>query len=191
MDLPRAAAFAARFTAAFAALICFMGIFWRFLPEDFPPPIGCLASGALASGIFAFVRCGQPVQAVTLGAGVVSFHLAALWHEGPLRALTAAAGNLVEAGGIAAAAVVFHLWAERGIRFGKALLTGPMVAGAFAAAAPASLVGAPGDDTPLRPLLMGGMVGLIVGETVGFGLEAGELGARWLQQRARPGGSVP
>ena len=107
-----------------------------------------------------------------------------------MRALTAAAGNMVEAGGITSAAVVFHLWAERGVRFGKALLTGPMVAGAFAAAAPATLVGAPAGE-PLRSLVVGGMVGLIVGETVGFGMEAGELGARWLQERARPGGSVP
>ena len=191
MDLPRAAAFAARFAAAFTALACFMALFWRLLPDDFPSATSCLAAGALASGIFAFVRGGQGLQAVTLGAGVVSFHLAALWHEGPLRALTAAAGNLVEAAGIAAAAVVFHLWAERGVRFGKALVTGPMVAVAFAAATPASLMGASAPDPPLRALLVGGALGLIVGEMVAFGLEAGELGARWLQSRARPGGSVP
>ena len=190
MDLPRAAAFAARFVAGFAAVLCFAGLLWRLLPPDFPSPAGCLASGALTAGIFAFVRGGQALQAATLGAGAVSFQLAALWHQGPGHALAAAAGNLVEAAGIATSAVVFHLCAERGVRFGKFLLTGPMLAMAFAAAAPATLVGAPATDEPLRPLLIGGLVGLIVGQAVGLGLEAGELGAHFLQARGRPGGSV-
>jgi hypothetical protein len=185
VDVARAAAFAARFAAAFTAVVCVMALLWRVLPGDFPSPAGCLAAGALASGMFAFVRGGQVAQAAALGVGAVSFHLAGLWYQGPLRALAAAAGNLVEAAGIAGAAVVFHLLAERGVRVGKALLTGPMVAVAFAAAAPASQVGAPSGDGALRPLLVGGVIGLIVGESVSLGLEAGEMGMRWLQARGR------
>jgi len=180
VDLSRAAAFAARFAAAFAAVICTMALLWRILPGDLPSPTSFLAAGALASGMFAFVRGGQIVQAAALGAGAVSFHLAGLWYQGPVRALAAAAGNLVEAGGIAAAAVVFHLLAERGVRLGKALLTGPMVGLAFAAAAPAGQVGFPSGDGALRPLVVGGVIGLIVGEAVSLGLEVGEAGARWL-----------
>jgi hypothetical protein len=190
VDLPRAAAFAARFAAGFAAVLCFTGLFWRLSPDDLPSSASCLASGALAAGMFAFVRGGQAVQALALGAAAVSFQLAALWYQGPARALAAAAGNLVETGGIATSAVVFHLLAERGVRFGKFLLTGPMVAVAFAAAGPASLVGAPASDSPLRPLITGGLIGLIVGDAVGLGLEAGELGARLLQARGRSGGSL-
>ena len=185
MDVARAAAFAGRFAAAFAAVICVMALIWRVLPGDFTSPAGCLAAGALASGMFAFVRGGQAVQAMALGAGAVSFHLAGLWYQGPLRALAAAAGNLVEAGGIAGAAVVFHLLAERGVRFGKGLLCGPMVGVAFAAAAPASQVGASSGDGALRPLLVNGVIGFLVGESVTLGLEAGEMGARWLQARGR------
>ncbi len=185
MDVARAAAFAARFAAAFAAVVCVMALLWRILPGDFPSPARCLAAGALASGMFAFVRGGQHVQAAALGMGAVSFHLAGLWYQGPLRALTAAAGNMVEAAGIAGAAMVFHLLAERGVHLGKALLTGPMVALAFAAAVPAAQVGAPSGDGTLRPLLVGGVIGLIVGESVSLGLEAGELGVRWLQARGR------
>jgi len=187
VDVSRAAAFAARFAAAFTAVVCTMALLWRILPPDFPSPTGCLAAGALASGMFAFVRGGQAVQAAALGAGAVSFQLAGLWHQGPLPALTAAAGNLVEAGGIAGAAVVFHLLAERGVRLGKALLTGPMVGVAFAAAAPATQMGTASGEGALRPLLVGGVIGLIVGESVSLGLEAGELGARWLRaRRGRP-----
>jgi hypothetical protein len=164
-------------------------VLWRFVPDDFPSPAGCLASGALAAGVFAFVRGGQFPQAVTLCAGVVSFHAAALWHQGPGRALSAAAGNLVEAGGIATSAVVFHLLAERGATFGKFLVTGPMMALAFAAASPASSMGTVAVEPPLRALVLGGIVGLVVGDAVGFGLEAGELGVRLLA-RQRTGGSV-
>lgn len=189
MDLPRAAAFAARFLAGFAAMLCLAGLLWRFAPEDFPSPAGCLASGALAAGVFAFVRGGQVAQAATLCAGVVSFHLAALWHQGPTRALWGAAGTLVEAWGIATSAVVFHLLAERGTQFGKFLVTGPMMAVAFAAAAPVSLVGSVGGEPPLRSLLLGGIVGLLVGDAVALGVEAGELGAH-LIARQRTGGSA-
>ena len=185
MDVARAAAFAARFTAAFTAVVCVMALLWRLLPSDFSSPAGCLAAGALASGMFAFVRGGQAAQAAALGVGAASFQLAGLWYQGPVRAVSAAAGNLVEAAGIAGAAVVFHLLAERGMRWGKALVTGPMVAVAFAAASPASQVGAPSGEGPLRPLLVSGVIGLIVGESVSFGLEAGELGARWLRARGR------
>ena len=190
MDLPRAAAFAGRFAAGFAALLCLAGLLWRILPDDFPSPAGCLAAGALAAGVFAFVRGGQPMQAVTLSAGAVSFHLAATWHQGPARALPEAGAHLIEAGGIATAAVVFHLLAERGARFGKFLITGPMLSLAFAAAAPASQVGAAAGDEPLRPLFLGGLFGLIVGQAVGIGVEAGELGAHLLQARQAPRGDV-
>jgi hypothetical protein len=185
VDVARAAAFAARFAAAFTAVVCMMALLWRLLPFDFASPASCLAAGALASGMFAFVRGGQATQAAALGVGAASFQLAGLWYQGPLRALSAAAGNLVEAAGIAGAAVVFHLLAERGVRLGKGLLTGPMLAVAFAAAVPASQVGAPSGGGPLRPLLVGGVIGFIVGESVSLGLEAGELGARWLQARGR------
>lgn len=189
MDLLRAAAFAARFAAGFAAVLCFTGVLWAFLPASLSSPRSCLASGALAAGMFAFVRGRQPVQALALGAAAVSFHMAALWHQGALRALTATAANLVETGGIATAALVFHLLAERGVRFGKFLLSGPMVAIAFAAAGPASMLGAPTGDAPLRPLLEGGLIGLIVGDAVGVGLETGELGAALVRGRTKGEGA--
>lgn len=140
------------------------------------PAFQCLTVGLVAALILALVRSGK---AAACGAVAVAWSALALGQAigagvGP-RLLLRPMWALAIAAGLFLAALVFDALAREGYRSGKFLITAPLVAGFYVAAAPAALVGASSGSALGREFLMFGLLGLVIGNGSGFGVEAADF----------------
>jgi hypothetical protein len=143
-------------------------------------PFLAVTTGVLVAGVFAAVRTAKTAGAVALVTGWAALHLGASLEIG-WPAVVARPGWCLGIGlGACLAAVVFHQLAERGYRFGKFLITGPMMGGIWVAATPVFLLGGEAHDRLLAEFLMSAFLGLLVGDGAGFGVETAE----WALRRA-------
>ena len=72
-------------------------------------------------------------------------------------------------------ALIFDRLAERNYRFGKFLLVGPLLGGVYLAATPVAGLGAHGPQAVLRSLLLNTLLGIVIGDGVGLGVELADL----------------
>lgn len=140
-----------------------------FSPSE--PPFQCLTVGTLGAAIFTLTRLGRPGQALVLAIAFGMFQLGLVQSVGWI----VASAGLVLGAGIYVVALVFHFLAERGGRFGKFLITGPMVAGVYFAATPLAEFDELTRGNVIPALARAMIVGLVIGEGVGLGAEVGDL----------------
>jgi hypothetical protein len=139
------------------------------------PTFECVTVGILAAGDFALVRVGYASHALAL---VVAFSFVRVLLAAPAGrplGVAAALAGLCTGIGVFIVAVIFHLVADKRIRFGKFLITGPLLAGVYLAIAPLAEFSTMTISDSLRTLLLYLFVGLIIGEGVGLGVEVAEL----------------
>lgn len=143
-------------------------------------PFLALTAGILVAGVFAAVRTEKTAGALALVTGWAALHLGASLEIG-WPAVVARPGWCMAIGfGACLSAMVFHQLAERGYRFGKFLITGPMMGGIWVASTPIFLLGGGDHERLLAEFLMSAFLGLLVGDGAGFGVETAE----WVLQRA-------
>lgn len=145
------------------------------------PPYQCIAAGILVAGVLAAVRVARPGLALALVAGWVALHLGAAIELGWPRIL-ARPGWCVAIGlGACVTAAVFDRLAVHGYAFGKFLIAGPMLSGVWLSATPMLLLGDGERERLLAEFLMNALLGLVIGDGAGFGVEAAE----WVLGRKR------
>ena len=146
-----------------------------FLPSS--PMFRCLTAGAMLAGILALMRSDRLSQAGALAVAFALLRLGFAHSQG----WAAAVAGAFEVGGLYLIALIFDLLARRGILFGKFLVLGPMLGGVYLATTQlAVLFDITGVD--LLPTLMRYVfLGLLIGDTVGFGVEVADL---WIFARS-------
>ncbi len=129
----------------------------------------CLTLGVLLSGLIAFVRLEARGLAAALalghGAAAIAFS-GPPWQQSIATALIGAGACLV--------ALVYDELDRAGVRFGKFLVTGPLLAGVTLAVAPLTEWGVPASETG-KALLFQILIGVLAGDGVGFGAELAGL----------------
>ena len=135
----------------------------------------CLTVGALLAGVLALTRIGRPGQALLLAISYTLVQIGYAWTQGWRRALAETVASAVVAAGAVVVAQIFDLLDRDGYRFGKFALLGPLLAGVFLASATLTLVGLSPADDVFGLLVRQVFVGLVVGDSVGLGVELVEL----------------
>lgn len=158
-----------------------MGVF-RFDRPEFQ----CLTVGMLTAGIVTLMRSPRPGRAVVLAAAFALFKLGLIRTEGWIPA----ASGFVMAGGILLSAWIFDLLARRGMPFGKFLVLGPLLGGVFFAITPLAQFHTLTATGSMRTLLFNVLVGLVIGNGVGFGIELAELVGGALRRPTTAGSDV-
>jgi len=163
--------------AVAAGLVVFRGAV--FAPGDLP--FQCVTAGALCAAMLALVRTSRHGVALLLIAvvGLGRYGLAGStgWLPGTGGFLLAAGAYLV--------AVIFDLLARGGLALGKFLLVGPLVGGLYLALTPITEFHTLTSDDVTRTLLLRFLLGLILGDGAGLGVELAELPAAAAAAAAR------
>ena len=149
--------------------------FGRGMLDPSGPAFQCISVGLPAAGVLALVRGRFPGVALALSALVavpVSF---GTWGGGTAAAMVGAAAGLAVGAGIFLTAALYDGLARHGFQVGKFLVIGPLLSGAYLAATPLwGLVGGSGLDL-LRSFWLHAIIGLAIGDGVGFGVELAEI----------------
>lgn len=179
-----------RFTLGFAASV---GAGWlRFRGDVFLPgtrPFHCVTIGALAAGLFALVRTGRVRGALLLVVGFGFMQVGLSSHLPWPRMVTSLIANTFAAGGIWVVAYIFDQLAERGLRIGKFLISGPLLGGVYLAITPLATWGMYTMRGTVTNLLANLWLGILIGNAVGLGIELAEL-VPGLSGRQPPKGHV-
>lgn len=133
------------------------------------PAFHCVSIGGLFAGTLALARAQAVAHALAL---VPAFSLFGFAGAGFDDWRPAIAGLLVGLGSCLVA-WIFDRLARLGLRFGKFLLTAPLLGGVLFAVAPLGPALVPAD--PVRSLLFQMFLGVLVGNGVGLGVELAEL----------------
>jgi hypothetical protein len=152
------------------------------------PEFQCLTAGALTAGILSAVRVSRHDLAVVI---VTVFGLSRVGLAESRGWLLAVSGFLFAAG-LYLASLVFDLLGRRGVRFGKFLILGPLMGGLYLALTPMVEFYDLTTNGVLRTLMSRVLMGLLIGDGVGFGVEVVELFFRGDRPApADPGSSGP
>jgi hypothetical protein len=154
-----------------------------FNPQS--PMFRCVTAAVMLAALLSLMRDGRLTQAGALATAFALVRLGFAQSEG----WTVAIAGAIEIGGMFLVALIFDLLARKGILFGKFLVLGPMLGGVYLATTQlASVYRVSGVD--LLPMLMRYVfLGLLIGDSVGFGVEVADLltiGRR--VRRERPAG---
>ena len=136
-------------------------------------PFQCVTVGALTAALLALVRVSRHGAALLL---VVAFGLARYGFAESVGWLPGTSGFLL-AGGIYLVAVIFDLLARGGLVLGKFLLVGPLIGGLYLALTPITDFHTLTSDDVIRTLLLRFLVGMILGDGAGLGVELADLPA--------------
>jgi len=150
----------------------------RYRDEVFDPaarPFECIYIGALAAGMLVTIRADRPRHGLTLVVGFALLQLSFNAHAGAARALTAGLTGLFVAGGLFLIAVMFDAMARGGLRFGKFLVVGMMMAWLYFAVTPVAAWGQMLLRRAFHDLMGNFVLGMTVGLGVGLGVELVEL----------------
>jgi hypothetical protein len=139
------------------------------------PMIQCVTVGILAAGILSSVRAGMPGAAVGLIALFGLVRLGGVSSLGLVGTLAATASALILGFGLLIIAVLYDLLARRGVRIGKFLLVGPMLAGLYLGLSPLNGIYAVTAVDPVSGWVFSIFLGLVIGDGVGLGVEITEL----------------
>jgi hypothetical protein len=147
----------------------------------------CITVGALTAGMLAAVRLSRHDLAVLL---IVVFGMGRFGLAGSEGWLFAFSGFLLAAG-VYLSALIFDLLARKGLAFGKFLILGPLLGGIYVALVPLVQFYTLTSNEVVRALMIHLLLGLIIGDGAGLGVEIAELphaaAERARQQEARGG----
>lgn len=146
-----------------------------FVPQS--PVFECLTVSALLAGILALQRSDRQTQAAALAVAIALLRLGFAQSQG----WTVAIAGVIHVGGVYLIVLIFDLLARRGVLFGKFLIVGPLLAGVYLATMPLdAFFTVTGSE--LMPYLMRHVfLGLLIGDSVGIGVEVADL---WIVVRA-------
>jgi hypothetical protein len=149
--------------------------FGRGMLDPSGPAFQCVSVGLPAAVVVALVRGRMPGPALGLSALVAVPVSAGHWDAGAAAAVAGALAGLAVGAGIFLTAALYDGLARHGFQVGKFLVLGPLLGGAYLAATPLSgLAGGSGIEL-LQAFWLNAIVGLAVGDGVGFGVEMAEL----------------
>ena len=131
----------------------------------------CVVLGALTAAMLALVGKGRLVEAIVLIPAYAWLRIAFAQGAGFRVALSAL---LVAAGAFLVALIFDHL-RKHGVRFGKFLVTGPLLGGVFLAVAPLSQFDLLNAYDSIDPLMVQLFVGIVIGDGAGLGVEIADL----------------
>jgi hypothetical protein len=131
----------------------------------------CVSVGAVTAGILSLVRISRHGYALVLIALFGVLRIGLVESRGWLVGIS----GFLMAAGLYLAAIIFDLLGRRGIMFGKFLILGPLVGGLYLALAPMVEFHALTSNGVMRILLEHALLGVIIGDGVGLGVEVAEL----------------
>jgi len=155
-----------------------------FRGQAFAPgglPFQCVTVGALTAALLALVRVSRHGAALLL---VAAFGLARYGFAESLGWLPGSSGFLLAAG-IYLVAVIFDLLARGGLALGKFLIVGPLIGGIYLALTPITDFHTLTSDDVTRTLMLRFLVGMILGDGAGLGVELADLPAAVAAAAAR------
>ena len=146
-------------------------IFRQAIFDPQSPVFQCLTVSVQLAGILALLRSDRLGQATGLAVAFALLRLGFAQSAG----WSVAIAGVMHTGGVFLVALIFDLLARRGILFGKFLVVGPLLGGVYLATMPlAVFFKVTGAD--LMPYLMRHVfLGLMVGDSVGIGIEVADL----------------
>jgi hypothetical protein len=145
------------------------------------PAFQCITVGALTAAVLSLVRINCHGQAVVV---MIAFGLLRLGLIGSRGWLIAISGLLLAAG-IYLSSIIFDLLGRRGMVFGKFLILGPLVGGLYLALTPMIEFGALTRNGVMYILMEHVLLGVVIGDGVGLGVEVAEL-LGMAQRKSRP-----
>ncbi len=156
-----------------AVLVAGLAVFRLAIFDVDAPAFHCMTIGPLVAALLALLRSDRAGFAVAVAAAFALLRLGFVQSEGWTRP---AAGACLVAGAFVVC-LIFDLLARYGIRLGKFLILGPLLAGLYVAVTPLAeagrLVGAELHATFLRWAFLG----VLIGDATGFGVELADLAA--------------
>lgn len=135
------------------------------------PVVQCVVVGALLAGLLALMRSDQRGRAAWLALGFALLRLGFAHSEG----WTPAVAGALQAGGAWLVALIFDLLARRGVLFGKFLVLGPLLGGVYLATTPVAVFFLVTGSELMPTLMRQVFLGLLVGDSVGLGVEVADL----------------
>jgi hypothetical protein len=135
------------------------------------PAFQCVTVGILCSAVLASVRVGSHGLVLVF---VVVFGLSRYGLTDTGGWLFGLSGFLLGAG-IYLVALIYDLLGRRGLVLGKFLLVGPLLGGLFLALTPMVEFRTLTSDAATRTLMVQVLIGLLIGDGAGFGVEMAEL----------------
>lgn len=139
------------------------------------PSAQVFTTGALMAGVLALSRIGKVAPAFCLSLAWVLFQAGTVIRAGWARLVLHAAWALVLAVGILLIAWIWDLLARRGIPIFKFLISGPLLGGVYLAAAPVTFLQGMSPGSVMKTLLLTFILGIVIGDGVGLGVELVEL----------------
>lgn len=169
----------ARIAAGWAASLAVGAFLARHPAVSFTP---FFAVGALAAVVLALVRAERPRHALAITLLATGLQAGATWSGGGwpawrwdvapttlLRGL-AAGGTVLVLGGAVFVAALFYAALAPAYRFGKFLVVGPLVGGAYWCATPLGLLGRPAVNA-IEGMWVNALLGIVIGDVVAFAVE--------------------
>jgi len=135
------------------------------------PAFHCVTIGPLLAALLALLRTDRAAAAAGLAVAFALLRLGFVQSEGwsgPLAGACLIAGALV-------LSVLFDALARYGIRFGKFLVLGPLLAGLYVAVAPLAELGTLVGSELHVTLLRWAFLGVLIGDSAGLGVEIADL----------------
>ena len=145
------------------------------------PPFQCVTAGALAAALLALMRSDRSREAAALAVALAFLRQGFAYSEGWAPALA----GVLQVGGLYLVALIFDLLGRRGVLFGKFLVLGPLLAGVFLATTPLAFIERISGAEIMPTIMRYVFLGLLIGDTVGFGIEVADLliAARTVRER--------
>jgi hypothetical protein len=171
----------------FAGLVGSVGLGWIvFRGALFDPTeiaFQCVTVGILTAGMLAVVRLSRHDLAALL---IVVFGMGRFGLAGT-EGWTFAVSGFLLAAGVYLAAVIFDLLAREGMAFGKFVILAALLGGINVALLPLVQFHTLTSNDVIRAVLIQLLLGLIIGDGAGFGVEMAELPAAVAERARRPG----
>lgn len=169
---------------AAAGILIGFAVFGSRVFDPAQPTSQCVTVSAFLAGVATLVRATKIRHAAVVAAFFAVLQAAQVLPQGWWPAILALLRAGILSAGVLLVALLYHLLAERGYRFGKFLLVGPLLAGVYMAATAAAAATIPGPA--ILSLWLNLLLGVVIGDAVGLGLEISEL----TLGRAGPAASV-
>jgi hypothetical protein len=131
----------------------------------------CISVGAVTAAIVSLVRLSRHGYAMTVVAVFGVLRLGLIESQGWMMGIS----GILLAGGIYLTAIIFDLLGRRGMMFGKFLILGPLIGGIYLALTPLVEFQALTANGVMWILMEHVLLGVVIGDGVGLGIEVAEL----------------
>jgi hypothetical protein len=146
-------------------------VFNRQMFDHRQPMFQCISVGLMTAALLALLRSDRPAHAAALATAFALMRLGFVPSEGWLVVVA----GMLQVAGLFLIALIFDLLARRGVLFGKFLVMGPMLGGLYLATTQLALFSRVTGSDLMPELMRHVFLGLLIGDSVGFGVEVADL----------------